>query len=102
MRSHAGLKTHRVIGFFPDKKKLTVEFKAFKQTAQQLTVRNDLRIAYVSDLSLVKSLQEDKGLIGSDHQNWLLSASSKDHESIEWHEMPVSQGSSPLIQTFLL
>jgi len=39
----------RVIGFFKDKKEFKHEFKLFKQAAQRLAKRDDLRIAIVTN-----------------------------------------------------
>mmetsp|Transcript_45681 Transcript_45681/g.33399 ORF Transcript_45681/g.33399 Transcript_45681/m.33399 type:complete len:174 (+) Transcript_45681:582-1103(+) len=48
----------RVIGFFGDKREFKHEFKQFQDAAQKLAVRDDLRIAYVTDRDLVNDYKQ--------------------------------------------
>ena len=43
----------RVIAFFQDKKEYSNEYKLFKEAAQALSKRDDLRVGLVTDKDLV-------------------------------------------------
>jgi hypothetical protein len=55
-------KRTRVVGFFRDKKEYTSEFKLFKQSAQELAVRDDLRVGLVTNKDLIKVAKDKYGI----------------------------------------
>lgn len=86
----------RVIAFFHDKKEYSNEYKLFHKAAQVLAKRDDLRIGYVTNQTLIKHYKEKFGvkwfdnyshntiILEREKDNYFFYDLEKDSEDIEY------------------